>query len=82
MVQQQLMPIARTPMDKKSGKALVNYYKDVTRMIDRLTPWKKHEKYERRRRQLARMGVKPGEIVVIGGAGDSNNPLYKDAKMV
>ena len=79
-----LMPIARTPMDKKSGKGMERYFKDVSRTIDRMNPWSKRESYERKKRQLKSMGVKSGEIVVIGESlrDDRDNPVYNNAKVV
>lgn len=75
-----LMPLAKTPMSEKGSSAMRRYEKDVEKMLDGLTPWRKS--LSMRRRNLESMGVKPGEVVVILDSGDSaSNPLYKDAKI-
>jgi hypothetical protein len=75
-----LMPLARSPMDKKSGKALQQYQKDVERMLSRLTPWIKGTLS---RRRLQAMGVEPGTVKVILEGGDSaDDPLYKGAETI
>ena len=81
---QQMFPIARTPLDKRSSKALADYAKDTAKMLGGLTPWQKTmNRYEQRKRQLARLGVKPGEAVVLGGTTkEMSQTLFKDARVI
>jgi hypothetical protein len=71
-----LLPLARTPMDKKGGQAMQSYARDIERMLSEATPWLK--KATRRRPK----GAKPGEIVVLLGQDEiADDPLYKDAQI-
>lgn len=76
-----IAPLARTPMDKKMGKGLEKYARDLERQIDSLTPWR--NKFSSLRSRLLKQGVKPGEIAVILSPGDSaDNPLFEGAKII
>lgn len=76
-----IIPLARTPADKKSAHGMKKYTKDVAKMIEGIAPWVKRQHYKRRRAML-KHNVKPGEIVVILDGGESSNiPLFKDAKI-
>lgn len=76
-----LIPLGRTPMDKRGGKALTKYQRDIERSLNALTPWR--NKHSALRERLLRQGVKPGEIVVVLGPGESaDSPLYEGAKII
>lgn len=67
-------------MDKKSGSALSDYSKTLERNLMSNTPWRK---VSQARRERLSKHVKPGEVAVILGSGDSSaNPLFKDAKIL
>lgn len=75
-----LFPLARTPMDKKSGESLKQYQKSLQKQFDSLLPWKGRN---RGLRSSMRGKITPGEAVVVLGAGDTrNHPLYRDAKTI
>lgn len=78
-----IAPLSRTPMDKDSGRALDRYSKQLRRLIDRLTPWKKSASGLGLREKL-RGKVKPGEIVILLDEGESsiNNPLFEGVRQV
>ena len=76
----QLFPTARTPMDKKSGKAMERYYKGVSKNLENIAPWVSHS-----RRALIsakeRGKLKPGQLMVkFDGSDNPESPLYKNAK--
>lgn len=78
----QMFPIARTPMDNKSGKAMQKYYKDVAKNFDAMTPWISHVK-----RNLARTRngkkLEPGKVVVtLDASDDPNLALFKGATIL
>ncbi len=75
-----IVPLAKTPQDEKSARAMADYAKSVQKMLDNLTPWQKKD-------GLPTLGlrgkVKSGEIVVIpDGTVSANDPLFKDAKVM
>jgi len=77
-----LLPIARTPMDEKSGRAAQNHVKEVEKMLSDLVPWQTKETGRKLRRSLLRKNVQPGEVVVmLDGDELADNPLYADAKV-
>ena len=69
-----IIPAARTPMDKKSGKALQKWSGKIRREISRfLTPWVEHERIQMIRERMK----KPPEGVVYnedGSVADLNDP--------
>jgi hypothetical protein len=70
-------PLARTPQDKKGGRALDDYAKRVRRVLDGITPWLSRTT---RVASLRAKGEK-GKIVVMLDSGDSpKDPLFKGAK--
>lgn len=76
----QMAPLGRTPMDKKSGRAMEKYYKGVVKNLENYAPWVTHSK-----RVLIsakeRGKLKPGQLMVKFDANDDpNSPLYKNAK--
>jgi hypothetical protein len=77
-----LFPLARTPMDKKGVKSMKDYSKGVDKVLNDMVPWK--DRKEASRRLGAHGGkVKPGEVVVVLGGGESaNHPLFKNAKVI
>lgn len=75
-----LMPLARTPMDRRSGSNLQKYAKQLSKSIDSIAPWVNKEK---RRRENLRNKLKPGEVVVfLDGDESPDDPLYKGVKTV
>jgi hypothetical protein len=71
-----LLPLARTPMDKKSGDAMKKYSSNVIKMLDGLTPWRS----KRLRERAIPRGAHDGKVVVILEPGEgSDNPLYANA---
>jgi 23S rRNA C2498 (ribose-2'-O)-methylase RlmM len=81
---QQMFPIARTPLDKRTAKSLSNYSRDVGKTLNSLTPWQGTiNRYEQKKRQLSKLGVKSGEVVVLGNTTkELSNTLFKDAKVI
>lgn len=74
-----LLPLARSPMDKGSARSLDKYRRDMDRMLRGMVPWL----VESRREALIRSGVEPGEVVVmLDGSDSGNSAIYKDAKKV
>lgn len=75
----QVIPLARTPMDKKSGKAMEKFAKDVQKALSRiLTPWEDELKNRMRRHG----NVNPGEVTVILGPGEGGlADVFKDSKI-
>lgn len=71
-----IVPLARTPMDKKGGQNLNKYNKSLNKVIDSFAPWLS----SRDHLQSLRGKVKPGEVLVIlDGDDDPNNPLFAGA---
>lgn len=74
-----LMPLARTPMDKKAGSSMNRYAKSIERYIKKIAPWVK----DRGRVDRLRGRAKPGEMVVVLGAGESaDNELFRGLKVI
>jgi hypothetical protein len=74
-----MLPIARTPQDKKGGKAMEQYAKQVGRALESLVPWLRKACKARR---PVRGNAKPGEVVVVlSGDETANLPVFKDAKV-
>jgi hypothetical protein len=66
-------------MEKKGANWLQNYAKNVSKMIDQLTPWRKKSS---RRGEHLRGKVTPGEVVVLlDGSERATDPLYTGAKI-
>lgn len=73
-----VMPLARTPQDKKGASALRDYQRKLVRSLDEMAPWIGAS----RRLQSLRGKIKPGEVRVILGAGESADiPLFEDAQI-
>jgi len=78
-----VMPVARTPMDKKGAQALEKYIKRVTKVIGMRTPWK-----GARGGKLSHLRDKipSGETRVLLGKGEvdgtKNNPLFDGVKVI
>jgi len=73
-----IMPMARTPMDKKAGSAMRSYTKKLERAIRDMTPW---------RRPMIGLGLRgriaEGEMVVVLDSDESSDdPLYRGAKII
>lgn len=78
----QMMPIARSTMDSKSGRAMQKYYKDVAKNFENMTPWDTKNK---RRVARTKNGKKlePGKLVVQLDSGDDPNlALFKGATIL
>jgi hypothetical protein len=74
-----IVPLARTPMDKKSAQALNKYQKSLDRSLRKMTPWKK----DASRLSKLRGKVKSGEVaVVLSGGESSNHPLFDDLRVI
>lgn len=72
-----IVPTARTPMDKKSAQNLSSYSKKLDRLVDSFAPWQN----ARSRAMRLRDKVKPGEVVVILDSEDSpDHPLFAGAR--
>ena len=71
-----VMPIARTPSDKKYGKALVKYSKDLRKSIEKMfAPWIEQRRIEAIKKRLA----SPPKGVVLDETGkqiDLNDPEW------
>lgn len=77
--QMQLLPLARTPQDRRSARSLTDYQKRLTRVINGLTPWTTATRLAEMKH---RYGSKMGDsqiIVVLDANDDPNNPLYEGA---
>ncbi len=78
-----LAPLARTPMDEKSGRSLQDYARQVEKMIDSLAPWTVQDKIRDGLTRKLRKKVASGTVVVITEASDSpNDPLFTGATIV
>lgn len=79
----QVVPLARTPMDKKGGRAMQKYYKDVNKSLRRsLIPWEERRADAMRRAAKYGGKVKPGEVTVILGPGEGGlSDIFKDSKI-
>lgn len=77
-----MMPLARTPMDKKGSQALQKYQKGVEKNLNHIVYWKKgRQRDSLRERYKGR--INPGEVVAVLGAGESSNhPLFKGTKII
>lgn len=78
----QIAPVSRTPMDKKSGRAMEKYYKEVVKGIENRAPW-----LTRRKRALINAKEKgklvPGQLKVKFEANDDpNSSLYENAEVL
>lgn len=74
----QVIPLARTPMDGKGGRAMQHYAKQIERNLDKMVPWRKVSS----RLADLRGKVKPGEVVVLlEGDEAADHPLYRGAKV-
>jgi hypothetical protein len=58
------LPLARTPMDKKGGRAMTQYSKRLLNALDEALPWKAKEKHDAIRKRLKEppQSVKPRVI--------------------
>lgn len=75
------MPLARTPMDKKSGNGMQSYHRSMEKMLDSLTPW---TRAQHNRLAGLRETLKPGEAVIVLGEGESAKdfPVFDDMKVI
>lgn len=77
-----LMPLARTPMDKKGAKALERYAKSLRRNFIRMTPWRQRKATSALRERLKKH-LKSGEIAVMVGQGETaDNPLFEGMRVI
>lgn len=75
-----MLPMARTPMDEKSGRWATNQMRDLRKMLYSLTPWA-NEGGSVRAAYKGR--VKSGTIaVMLDDPRLKKDPLFKDAKVV
>jgi len=66
----QMFPVARSPMDSKSGKAIQKYYKEVAESFDSITPWLKQTKRKLINKAIRGKNIEPGKLVVdLAGDG-------------
>lgn len=66
----QMFPVARSPMDSKSGKAIQKYYKEVAESFDSITPWMKQTKRRLVSKAIRGKQIEPGKLVVdLAGDG-------------
>ena len=60
-----MLPIARTPLSKKAGRAMMNTEKKLDRaLVQAITPWKDLHA-ERRRMMKEKYGIESGEIAIV-----------------
>lgn len=60
-----ILPIARTPLSKKSGRAMMKHEKQMDKiLIQALTPWKDLHA-ERKRMYKKKYGLESGEIAIV-----------------
>lgn len=78
-----VMPLARTPMDKRGATNLKQYADRVYKVIAKRTPWRSARGGKLRH---LRDKVPSGEVRVLLGKGEAdgtkNNPLFKDVKVI
>lgn len=79
-----IAPLARTPMDEKSGRAMSKYAKEIEKTLNSSIPWLKSARGSAHHRSKAvHKDLNPGELVVILDAGDRpDDPLFADSKIV
>ena len=78
-----LIPMARTPMDKKSARGMQTYAKSVQKSLDSIAPWSGNSRYRNRKRAFEKKGIKPGEMVVVSGPGERTDiALFEGMKVV
>lgn len=74
-----VLPMARTPMDRKGASALKKYQKQIDKSLDAMVPWLRASN----RLGGLRGKVKPGEaVVMLDGSDVMDQDLYKDAHIV
>ena len=80
LVLMSLLPLARTPMDEKSGRWASNLMRDLRKMLYSLTPWDSELGSVR---ASYKGKVKSGTIsVVLDDPRLKNDPLFRGAKVV
>jgi len=78
-----MTPLARTPMDRKSGRSMTKYSKSIKRFIDKVAPWKQLDAYRAKRRATKFSGLVPGEMAVRLNPGErDDHPLIKGSKII
>jgi len=80
-----LFPLARTAMDRKSGRAMSKYAKQIKKYLVQFAPWKKLDAYRAKKRLKSKglAKLKPGEMAVMISPGeDEEHPLFKDSKII
>ena len=78
----QMIPLARTPMDRKSGRHMEKYYKNLTKAFESMTPWLSRSK-RRLIEAQQKQKLEPGKLVVkLDANDDPNSPLFKGADIV
>lgn len=76
----QLLPIARTPMDKESGRSSNKYMKDIRKALYGLTPW---DAAGGAIRAAYQDKVKSGSVMVVLDEPTQNTiPIFKDAQVI
>jgi len=75
-----MLPLARTPMDRKAGQSLQKHQEKLGRILDSLVPWQKTAQFNALRRKNKQLGRgKETQIIVMLDGDMANNPLFKDA---
>jgi hypothetical protein len=72
-----LMPLAKTPMDKRGAQSMRTYSQKIDRAIEGLTPWTSESKFNALRRKYGK-SMEDSQIVVhFDASDDPNNPLFE-----
>lgn len=75
-----MMPVARSAMDEKGGRAINNYMKDLRNAIFAMTPW---ERQAGSVRSAYRGKVKSGTVaVVLDDYRLKKDPTFRDANVI
>jgi len=79
-----VIPLARTPMDKKGAKAMDKMSKELSKYLTKtLTPWDSGPLSTKARVNKYGGRVKSGEIAVVLGPGEGGlADVFKDSKIV
>lgn len=76
-----MIPLARTPADKKSAQAMQKHSDSIRKTLDGLHKEDKYKQYLRRKKEWQRQGRQIGEmVVVLDDAAEAGIPLFEGVK--